>query len=104
MDQIDQLESITGIFILRKNRPDIVQTWLYHSDLFGGLAAKIAGFNKIYWNIRHFNNQKNKLKFSQRILIFCLSKFSFLIPTKIISNSMSAITIFIFIFFQIHSK
>ncbi|MHC1783319.1 MAG: hypothetical protein AB9891_11310 [Anaerolineaceae bacterium] len=29
--------------ILRENQSDLVQTWMYHSDFIGGLAALAAG-------------------------------------------------------------
>src|SRR5262249_20254671 len=37
---------------LRRHVPQLVQTWLYHGDLFGGLAAKLAGSPPVVWGIR----------------------------------------------------
>jgi glycosyltransferase involved in cell wall biosynthesis len=38
---------------------DIVDTWLYHADLFGFVISKILLKKKLVWNIRHSNLDKD---------------------------------------------
>ena len=38
--------------ILRARRPQVLQTWLYHADLLGLLAARVSGRPRVVWNIR----------------------------------------------------
>ena len=38
--------------IVRKVRPHVLQTWMYHADLLGLLVGKLAGASAIAWNIR----------------------------------------------------
>jgi len=38
---------------VRALEPDLVQTWLYHSDLLGGLATRLARPGvPLVWNLR----------------------------------------------------
>ncbi|MDR5781701.1 glycosyltransferase [Caballeronia sp. LZ065] len=38
--------------LILTHRPEIVQTWMYHADLLGGLAARLASHRRIVWGIR----------------------------------------------------
>ena len=38
--------------LLAKERPTILQTWLYHSDLVGLIMGRSVGIRSIVWNIR----------------------------------------------------
>lgn len=37
--------------LLRQIKPDFAHTWMYHTNLFGGLVAKLCGI-KVVWSIR----------------------------------------------------
>lgn len=41
---------------------DIINTWLYHADMFGFVIAKLVLKKKLIWNIRHSNLDKNANK------------------------------------------
>ena len=72
--------------ILKKNKPDIVQTWMYEADLVGGFAARLANIKKVFWNVRSVRPSNHNIIFLKLIGIM-----SWLIPNKIISNSHKAI-------------
>lgn len=38
--------------IIRRERPHVLQTWMYHANLLGGIAGKLAGNATIVWGIR----------------------------------------------------
>lgn len=79
------------IKLIRKIRPDVVQTWMYHADLLGGLAAKFAGVNKIFWGIRHSTLEKDKTKRSTILIANACARLSSWLPKKIICCAHKAL-------------
>ena len=77
--------------MIRKIKPDIIQTWMYHADLLGTLAAFIAAPHApVVWGIHHSNldpryNSPTTLKVAK--LCACISHY---LPAKIISCSLAA--------------
>jgi glycosyltransferase involved in cell wall biosynthesis len=37
---------------LRRHQPDVVNTWMYHADVLGGLAARLCGIRAVVWGVR----------------------------------------------------
>ena len=76
---------------LKETKPSIVQTWMYHADFAGGIAAKLAKCPNVVWNIRHNDAGKAKNKVVTRMLVRINGFLSWLVPSLIIANSNKAI-------------
>ncbi|WP_076923752.1 glycosyltransferase [Pseudoalteromonas sp. EB27] len=72
-------------------KPDIVQTWMYHADLIGGLIAKISGINNIHWNIRHSSLIAGKSKKSTILIAKICALLSYIIPKNIVCCAKTAL-------------
>ena len=76
---------------IRAIGPDIVQTWMYHADLFGGLCAMAAGCRRIIWGVR-IADIKPEFGVSRLTLIVrrACARLSSVIPKRIVYVAESA--------------
>lgn len=74
--------------VIASHQPDIVQTWLYHADLLGLLAARWAGDSAVAWNIRCAGLSPRDASLSTRWLIRLLARLSAL-PEVVVFNSVT---------------
>jgi glycosyltransferase involved in cell wall biosynthesis len=74
--------------IIKRTRPDIIQTWLYHADLLGTVVAS-SGSARLVWNIRNSDMGGRGGRLSHRTIVGVLSRLSKR-PDAVITNSRSA--------------
>jgi glycosyltransferase involved in cell wall biosynthesis len=72
--------------LIHRSRPDIVQTWLYHADLIGLLAARLAGGPPVVWTLRSSQLELQHYSKLTGLTIRALSRLSRW-PAAILSNS-----------------
>jgi len=72
---------------LRQIKPDVVHTWMYHADLIGGLAARLAGVPAVAWGLRNTNLDRDKTKLSTIIVVRISAFLSRWLPDRICSCS-----------------
>lgn len=74
--------------LIRKIKPGILQTWMYHADLLGVLFGKLARISHICWNIRCSNMDLVRYPVTTRITVKLCAMLSAL-PHLIIANSQN---------------
>lgn len=79
---------------VREFEPDVVQTWLYHADLMGLLAARLAAWGRgtipVAWNIRCADMDFSHYRAGTRLTVRLLARLSRL-PRAIVTNSQAAV-------------
>jgi len=67
-------------------RPDVVQTWLYHADLLGGLANRGRSLPPLVWGVRNSDLDTARYSRSSRLVVWACAALSRL-PRAIVVNS-----------------
>ncbi|MCD4673163.1 MAG: glycosyltransferase [Anaerolineaceae bacterium] len=77
--------------LLRDGQPQVVQTWMYHADLLGGLVTRLAQRPPLVWNIRNSVLNPTTSKRSTYWTVHACARFSRRWPVKIVSCSDTAL-------------
>lgn len=73
--------------LLRARRPDLVQTWMYHGDLVGGLAAQLVGSTPVVWGVHAGSPPLEGASVLQRTGLKANASLSRRLPARIICCS-----------------
>jgi glycosyltransferase involved in cell wall biosynthesis len=75
--------------ILRRDRPDVVQGWMYHANLAAGLAGAVARI-PVVWGIHHADVDPRTVKRLTRWTRAASARLSGVLPARIVCCAESA--------------
>jgi len=81
------LSMMTGwvrlLVLVSRERPDVVHCWMYHSDLIGGVAARVCRVPKVLWGVRATNLPRSGSIKTKMIRMLC-ALMSRWIPSRVV--------------------
>lgn len=78
--------------IVRSSRPDLIQTWMYHADLLGGVVAWLARL-PVVWGLRNTTLDTGRSSRITRFVVRLCARLSHFLPYRIISCSHAAVEV-----------
>ena len=57
--------------------PDIIQTWMYHANLIGGITSYLVNKRNIVWGIHHSTLSPKLNKKTTHVIYYLLYAFDF---------------------------
>ncbi len=75
---------------IQRTKPDLVQTWMDHSNLLGGIAAWLGSRAPVVWSIHHSNHAPGLSKRSTLLTVAACARLSRRLPTRIVFCSEHA--------------
>ncbi|WP_281405681.1 glycosyltransferase [Mesorhizobium sp. B2-3-4] len=86
--------SLSGLAAFRRVlstcRPDVVQCWMYHANLVGGVLARLAGIRLVVWGMHNSGLDPRAAPLATRAVDRGCALISRMVPTRIVSCSQQA--------------
>lgn len=76
--------------LLKEESPDVVQTWMYHADLIGGVIARMAGIRAVAWGIRNSGANLHTSSRMARVIAWVCARLSGWVPALILTCAEEA--------------
>lgn len=76
---------------IREEKPDVIHTWMYHANLIGALAARVAGDVPVVWAIHHNGFDPGVDKRRTMLVNRACASLSRKIPARIVCCSEAAL-------------
>jgi glycosyltransferase involved in cell wall biosynthesis len=69
--------------LLRRLSPDVIQTWMYHADLVGGVLGRLVARRPVCWNVRNSGTALESPSASTRRVAGVCARLSRWVPSRI---------------------
>jgi len=92
---VNLLSLFRVVLLIRRKKPDVIQSWMYHADLVATLALLLSGRKRqtrLYWGVRCSDMDTRKYRITLRFAIWACSWLSW-IPDGIIANSFAGMNV-----------
>ena len=76
--------------LVKTEQPDVVQTWMYHADLIGGIVARTAGVRAVSWGIRNSGANLEKSSRLTHLIAWLCARLSGVVPAGIVACAQDA--------------
>lgn len=77
--------------LLRRQRPDVIQGWMYHADLLAGVAGAVAGRIPVIWGIHHSRLDPASTRRRSRWTVLACARLSGVLPRRIVCCADAAL-------------
>lgn len=84
------LALIPLVRMLRQVQPDVIHTWMYHADLFGGLAARFVGKPPVVWAVHHATLNPETTRRTTIFIANICARLSSWLPSRIVYCSSTS--------------
>ncbi|WP_144630686.1 glycosyltransferase family 4 protein [Bordetella genomosp. 13] len=76
--------------LMKRIQPQVVQTWMYHADLIGGVVARVAGIRAVAWGVRNSGAHLERSSGSARLVLKLCALLSGRVPRAIVCAAQDA--------------
>jgi glycosyltransferase involved in cell wall biosynthesis len=77
---------------VRRSKPDVIQTWMYHADLLGGVAGRLAGL-PLVWGIHNTTLEPGRSARSTILVAQLCAWLSRWVPRRIVACAQASVQV-----------